>query len=311
MHHTMVKVCRTPTQVVLYLVSMVMLGIGGLVALLGGVLVYACVQGLGGLSMGELWVSISVLICAALLLVTGYLGYRAAKDSSQIGPYRFFCYLVCLVILIVLGYGWADGQMLIFNPLVLAATVLYVLVCSSLADKIEQEYKDGVKGELIVRDAHQQTLHFLAALITAEGIFYLVVAVIALIVSFGFFGVELPHELADASTAVQDIQLPFGWDINQVQAVQTAVSGTLYLLVGLLGIRGSNHPAKIRPFFIASLIMLLLAAFAFVGEVVTNGLLTPNMPGTLFGLVFSIACTYLAYQINRSNKVEKDVLLEV
>jgi len=42
--------------------------------------------------------------------VTSRLGLRAARDSAKVGPYRFLCYLVGLVTLVAIVWGWGGER---------------------------------------------------------------------------------------------------------------------------------------------------------------------------------------------------------
>ena len=133
---------RTPAQVTLRVVSAIMALLGVLVVV-GAALVFLNRDQLG-LAEESMWTVLTyggiILIAAGLLLLTAWLGFRAADDSSRVGPYRFLCYFVGLVVLVAIVWGWGMGMFLLFNPVVLASTVTYVLVCSQLADKVAEEH---------------------------------------------------------------------------------------------------------------------------------------------------------------------------
>ena len=152
---------RTPAQVTLRVVSAIMALLGGLVVV-GAALVFLNRDQLG-LAEESMWTVLTyggiILAAAGLLLLTAWLGFRAADDSSRVGPYRFLCYFVGLVVLVAIVWGWGMGMFLLFNPVVLASTVTYVLVCSQLADKVAEEHEAGVKGEVFLRTGRQRTLH--------------------------------------------------------------------------------------------------------------------------------------------------------
>ena len=144
---------RTPAQVTLRVVSAIMALLGGLVVV-GAALVFLNRDQLG-LAEESMWTVLTyggiILAAAGLLLLTAWLGFRAADDSSRVGPYRFLCYFVGLVVLVAIVWGWGMGMFLLFNPVVLASTVTYVLVCSQLADKVAEEHeaapRDLLEGE--------------------------------------------------------------------------------------------------------------------------------------------------------------------
>ena len=176
---------RTPAQVTLRVVSAIMALLGGLVVV-GAALVFLNRDQLG-LAEESMWTVLTyggiILAAAGLLLLTAWLGFRAADDSSRVGPYRFLCYFVGLMVLMAIVWGWGMGMFLLFNPVVLASTVTYVLVCSQLADKVAEEHEAGVKGEVFLRTGRQRTLHLLAEVVLVKGaILGVVVAVMAVTV---------------------------------------------------------------------------------------------------------------------------------
>ena len=192
---------RTPAQVTLRVVSAIMALLGVLVVV-GAALVFLNRDQLG-LAEESMWTVLTyggiILIAAGLLLLTAWLGFRAADDSSRVGPYRFLCYFVGLVVLVAIVWGWGMGMFLLFNPVVLASTVTYVLVCSQLADKVAEEHEAGVKGEVFLRTGRQRTLHLLAEVVLVKGaILGVVVAVMAvtvkqrLVKSICHFFIEIP-----------------------------------------------------------------------------------------------------------------------
>ena len=140
------SVPRTPTQAVLRMVSILMGGIGALV-LVGGLLVLVP----GVLGGSDLWASVTfgvmILVVAGLLVLTAVLGLAASNNSARVGPYRFLCYLVGLAVLVAIVWGWGMGTFILFNPIVLTTTIVYVLICSRLADKVKEEHDEGVRGE--------------------------------------------------------------------------------------------------------------------------------------------------------------------
>ena len=237
---------RTPAQVTLRVVSAIMALLGGLVVV-GAALVFLNRDQLG-LAEESMWTVLTyggiILAAAGLLLLTAWLGFRAADDSSRVGPYRFLCYFVGLVVLVAIVWGWGMGMFLLFNPVVLASTVTYVLVCSQLADKVAEEHEAGVKGEVFLRTGRQRTLHLLAEVVLVKGaILGVVVAVMAVTV----FAVTDSSAGADLA---RDLGLE-GSDLvtGVVVGLLTAAAN---VLVGCLGIWGSNRPQKIVPFLCRS-----------------------------------------------------------
>lgn len=226
------SVPRTPTQAVLRMVSILMGGIG-LLVLVGGLLVLVP----GVLGGQDLWAAVTfgvmILVVAGLLVLTAALGLAASNDSARVGPYRFLCYLVGLAVLVAIVWGWGMGTFILFDPIVLTTTIVYVLICSPLADKVKEEHDKGVSGETFLRSRHQRVLHLLSELVILKGALTLVVVCVlgAALVVYG-----------EGERAV-------------ISGVPVTVTGALYALlavggvaagasvgVGALGIWGSNRP---------------------------------------------------------------------
>ena len=284
---------RTPAQVTLRVVSAIMALLGGLVVV-GAALVFLNRDQLG-LAEESMWTVLTyggiILAAAGLLLLTAWLGFRAADDSSRVGPYRFLCYFVGLVVLVAIVWGWGMGMFLLFNPVVLASTVTYVLVCSQLADKVAEEHEAGVKGEVFLRTGRQRTLHLLAEVVLVKGaILGVVVAVMAVTV----FAVTDSSAGADLA---RDLGLE-GTDLV-TGVVVGLVTAAANVLVGCLGIWGSNRPQKIVPFFV-----MVTASFAFdvaktvVSVAVAGGLSSVGMD-VLLDLLFTGSCAWLSWKIWR------------
>lgn len=294
---------RTQTQAVLYLVSLVMIVLGVIDIAFGVVMALSDPAAYGAHGRMELVLtSIAVIAAGTLVLVTGALGYATSKDYSHSSRYRFLCYLVSLCILLVIAYGWSNGRNLIFDPLVLGATIIYVLICSTLADQVEKEYELGVKGTLIVRDARQRALHFLSAIIALEGVLFLLVA--AASVAAPLFGPE-SYELA--RNDVTSASLPVAGMVPLTGSpISLAATGAVDLAMGLAGFAGSNHPKRILPFLIASSLALAVQAVSFVAHALRAGPLSGGAPEAFISMLFFSTCVYLAIDIRRQTREQKE-----
>lgn len=288
------SVPRTPTQAVLRMVSILMGGIG-LLVLVGGLLVLVP----GVLGGQDLWAAVTfgvmILVVAGLLVLTAALGLAASNDSARVGPYRFLCYLVGLAVLVAIVWGWGMGTFILFNPIVLTTTIVYVLICSRLADKVKEEHDKGVSGETFLRSRHQRVLHLLSELVILKGALTLVVVCVlgAALVVYG-----------EGERAV-------------ISGVPVTVTGALYALlavggvaagasvgVGALGIWGSNRPQKIRPFLVLASVVLLLDLAQAVARLVERGPL--GLPFDLvLDIVFMATCVYLAVRVDRQPTPEE------
>lgn len=288
------SVPRTPTQSVLRMVSILM-GIIGALVLAGGLIVLVP-SVLGGT---DFWAAVTfgvmILVVAGLLVLTAVLGLVASNNSARVGPYRFLCYLVGLAVLVAIVWGWGMGTFILFNPIVLTTTIVYVLICSRLADKVKEEHDKGVSGETFLRSRHQRVLHLLSELVILKGVLTLVVVAVmgAALVVYG-----------EGERAM-------------ISGIPVKVTGTLFSLlivggiaagisagVGALGIWGSNRPQKIRPFLVVAAVALALDLVQVVGHVLERGLLGLSFDLVL-DVVFMAVCVYLAVRIERQPTPEE------
>ena len=300
MHDIQPSVPRTPAQATLRVVSIVMAIIGGVVVL-GGVLAFWYRDRLG-LSDELVWLAYSyggiILGAAGLLLVTAWLGLRAADDSSRVAPYRNLCYFVGLVILVAIVWGWGMGTFLLFKPIVLLSTVTYVIVCSQLADRVADERERGVRGEVFLRNGDQRTLHLLSEVILVKGALIATFVVVIAVAYFAQGGRDLMADLGLSDESYERLLIAYGIDA----AVNVGVA--------MLGIWGSNRPRRVTPF-------LAISAAAFLADVarVIAGVVMRQELGTasieaLLDLVYMGACAYVAWKIRRQT-IALDAALEV
>ena len=297
---------RTPAQVTLRVVSAIMALLGALVVV-GAALVFLNRDQLG-LAEESVWTVLTyggiILTAAGLLLLTAWLGFRAADDSSRVGPYRFLCYFVGLVVLVAIVWGWGMGMFLLFNPVVLASTVTYVLVCSQLADKVAEEHEAGVKGEVFLRTGRQRTLHLLAEVILIKGAIFGVVVAVMAIAAFAATGGASGADLAsDLGLSGSDLVLA---------TVAAGVTAAANIIVGTLGIWGSNRPEKIVPFFVIVLVSFAFDVAKTVVSVAVAGGLSSVGVDVLLDLLFTGSCAWLSWKIWRQPRelVDKRLIVE-
>lgn len=290
------SVPRTPTQAVLRIVSIVMLLLGAL-ALLGGVLVLVT-DGEVGAPSGNLWAVVTfgviILVGAGLLLLTAVLGLAASNDSSRVEPYRFLCYLVGLVVLVAIVWGWGLGTFLLLNPIVLATTIMYVLVCSRLADRVKEEHDAGMTGELFLRSRHQRSLHLLSEVIILKGVLTAVVVGVML-TALLVYGTGERMLFSGVSITVDEAAF--------VLMAVGAVAAGLDLLVGCLGIWGSNRPFKIMPFLVVAALAFAADLVQVVASVIHAGGVGGITFDLLLDLLFMGTCTYLSFRIRQQPKI--------
>ncbi len=279
---------RTPAQVTLRIVSVVMALLGAVVVL-GSVLVFWNRDQLG-LADESMWTVFTyggiILAGAALLLFTAWLGLKAADDSSRVGPYRGLCYAVGLVTLIAIVWGWGMGMFILFNPIVLASTVTYVLICSTLADKVAAEHEAGVTGEVFMRTGRQRTLHLLSEVIVMKGV----------LLGLWVFGVAIAYYLAENSgISVSNLGLDQG-NIGSFM-VSNGISAAIDLGAGALGIYGSNRPNKILPFLVINAVAFWVDVVGLAAGIVLHESLDAVSVQGLLDMLYVGACAWLSLKV--------------
>ena len=110
---------------------------------------------------------IIVLAMGLVQLVVAAFGLRGSKDASKIGPFRILIWGISLVILATILYGWFfNGNWYIQNSPLLLGNVIYLLVCSTLADAVKREHDLGIVGEAkaeVERSGSQKALLVIGA----------------------------------------------------------------------------------------------------------------------------------------------------
>ena len=282
------SVPRTPAQAVLRIVSILMALIGA--AVLAGGLLVLVPSVIGGT---DLWAAVTfgtmIVVAAGLLILTAVLGLLASNNSARVGPYRFLCYLVGLAVLVAIIWGWGVGTFILFNPIVLTVTIVYVLICSRLADKVQEEHDKGVTGETFLRSRHQRVLHILSELVILKGALTLVVVAV--------LGAALLVYGEGEKAVISGITLTV---TGEVFALVTfgGIAAAASILVGCLGVRGSNRPAKVRPFLALAGVGLALDLVQVVMRVAQGGVFALSFDVVLDTL-FMGACVYLAIRVDR------------
>lgn len=228
-----------------------------------------------------------VLLIGMLQVITSIFGLRAAKDSSKVEPYRFLCYLIGLIILVGILWAWGRGELIILDPFVQLNTIVYVVICSNLADKVKKEHDQGIVGTTYWRSRHQRVLHFFSLVsIALSGI-----ALFLVLILLG---------LHDFSRVVNQ---PFLATVNQFLEQQGIVTiflvtvGAVFSLVaGLLALKGSNDARFIRPYILAVTLIVVFDVVRIVFTALTQGIPAVNSQD-IFELTYNIAGLYLAIRI--------------
>lgn len=293
---------RTPTQHVLRIVSIVLIILGAADVLTTLTSLFATIMGLQpAVPLEQLEFSgvyftfsnnvllgyIFVLLIGAMQIVTSVLGLRAAKDSSKVEPYRFLCYLIGLIILVGILWAWGRGELLILDPFVQLNTIVYVVICSNLADKVKKEHDQGVVGTTYWRSRHQRVLHLFALVsITFSGIvLFLVLILLGL------------HDLSGV------VNHPVLETVNQfltqqgILAIFLVTLGAVFsLVVGLLALKGSNDARFIRPYILAVTVIVLFDIARIIFTALTQGIPAVTSQD-IFELIYNVAGLYLAIRI--------------
>lgn len=228
-----------------------------------------------------------VLLIGMLQVATSIFGLRAAKDSSKVEPYRFLCYLIGLIILVGILWAWGRGELIILDPFVQLNTIVYVVICSNLADKVKKEHDQGIVGTTYWRSRHQRVLHFFSLVsIALSGI-----ALFLVLILLGL------HDLSRV------VNQPFLATVNQFleqQGILTiflvTVGAVFSLIAGLLALKGSNDARFIRPYIIAVTVIVLFDVARIIFTALTQGIPAVNSQD-IFELTYNIAGLYLAIRI--------------
>ena len=228
-----------------------------------------------------------VLLIGMLQVITSIFGLRAAKDSSKVEPYRFLCYLIGLIILVGILWAWGRGELIILDPFVQLNTIVYVVICSNLADKVKKEHDQGIVGTTYWRSRHQRVLHFFSLVsIALSGI-----ALFLVLILLGL------HDLSRV------VNQPFLATVNQFleqQGILTiflvTVGAVFSLVAGLLALKGSNDARFIRPYILIVSIIVIFDVVRIVFTALTQGIPAVNSQD-IFELTYNIAGLYLAIRI--------------
>lgn len=293
---------RTPTQHILRIVSIVLIVLGVADVLTTSASLFATIMGLQpAIPLEQLEFSgvyftfsnnvllgyVFVLLIGVLQVVTSVLGLRAAKDSSKVEPYRFLCYLIGLIILVGILWAWGRGDLIILDPFIQLNTIVYVVICSNLADKVKKEHDQGVVGTIYWRSRHQRVLHLFALVsITFSGI-----ALFLVLILLG---------LHDFSRVVN---LPALATVNQFLAQQgiltiflVTLGAAFSLIAGLLALKGSNDARFIRPYILAVTVIVFFDVVRIIFTALTQGIPAVTSQD-IFELVYNASGLYLAIRI--------------
>lgn len=293
---------RTSAQHILRIVSIVLIILGAADVLITLASLFATIAGLQPavplekLEFSGVYFTFSnnillgyvfVLLIGMLQVITSIFGLRAAKDSSKVEPYRFLCYLIGLLILVGILWAWGRGDLIILDPFIQLNTIVYVVICSNLADKVKKEHDQGVVGTTYWRSRHQRVLHFFSLVsIALSGI-----ALFLVLILLGL------HDLSRV------VSQPFLATVNQFleqQGILTiflvTVGAVFSLAAGLLALKGSNDARFIRPYILIVSTIVLFDVARIIFTALTQGIPAINSQD-VFELVYNATGWYLAIRI--------------
>ena len=285
---------RTGTQKALRITSIIMIIFGVLVALSGAIQGTETTAGILTMAVGIL-----VLIMGALQLIVAFLGLRASNDASKVGPYRALSWGISIVILAMIVYNWFLGGTFLDDPFLLIGDVVYLLVCTTLADVVKKEHDRGIVGEAkaeVERSGSQKALRVISIVLV-------VFAVISIVLGLAFLALIAAGLGTDAVNAMDpnDPDLVAGIAVGLVLGVVLVGSGVVDLVVGALGLRGARDPRKVKPFFVLCVIGLAIEVAGDVWLAAQGMLSSIGASGAVELLVIG-ACTWLAYDIMRQSR---------
>lgn len=107
---------------------------------------------------------------------------------------------------------------------------------------------------------------------------------LGLLMSLGLGLVAIP----DASTASAGA-------LVGLVGIGIIIGGAINLLIGILGVRGANNPAKIMPFFVLAIIGLVFGALGLIMNI-SQGTFEPS---SLVSIALEIACVVLAFNVKK------------
>lgn len=228
-----------------------------------------------------------VLLIGMLQVVTSIFGLRAAKDSSKVEPYRFLCYLIGLIILVGILWAWGRGELIILDPFIQLNTIVYVVICSNLADKVKKEHDQGVVGTTYWRSRHQRVLHFFALVsIAFSGI-----ALFLILILLGLHDFSRVVNLPALDTVNQFLEQ------QGILTIFLVTLGAVFsLAAGLLALKGSNDARFIRPYILIVSTIVLFDVARIIFTALTQGIPAINSQD-VFELVYNATGWYLAIRI--------------
>lgn len=83
--------------------------------------------------------------------------------------------------------------------------------------------------------------------------------------------------------------------MSLIMGIGMIVSGVMYLIISLLGLRGAKNPAKIGAFFVLCIIGLVLNVLSLI-SLIAQGQFNWTY---LVSVALIVVCTYLAFQIKK------------
>lgn len=79
------------------------------------------------------------------------------------------------------------------------------------------------------------------------------------------------------------------------------ISGIIDLIIGIFGLRGAKDPSKIKPFFVISIIGLILAVLNLLGAI-TSGADITSVSSNIISVILLALCVYFSNNIRKLNQ---------
>ena len=286
---------RTGTQKALRITSIIMIIFGVLVALSGAIII---ASGAAADSLGlndavnfrgtettagilTMAVGILVLIMGALQLIVAFLGLRASNDASKVGPYRALSWGISIVILAMIVYNWFLGGTFLDDPFLLIGDVVYLLVCTTLADVVKKEHDRGIVGEAkaeVERSGSQKALRVISIVLV-------VFAVISIVLGLAFLALIAAGLGTDAVNAM---------DPNDPDLVAGIAVGLVLGVVLVTGGKDGIRPLPSPLMKVLNFIVNILRSVPFLILMIIVIPLSRAIVGTSIGTVASIVPLVIA-----------------
>ena len=228
-----------------------------------------------------------VIALGMLQMLTGFLGIRAANDAAKVNPFRALCYGIALLLVVVALWAWGNGKIIIFDPMVIITTIVYVGILSNLGERVKSEYDAGISGTTFMRSRYQRVLHFIAVTTIVINVAYFVVYAFLLGAADMSNYVSIPY--------TTEIRV-FVAGIRPLSLLLDTISALFTLLVAAIALRGSNNARYIRPFVIIQFLVTSFNVAALIVSALFLGL-SEVQASSVGAIVYNLITLYLGIRI--------------